>query len=247
MTSLCSPWFKAQATNSNGKIRLFCFPFAGAGASAYQGWQQHLHPDIQLISVQLPGRENRFSEPAISDMAELLALLTPLFTPFTLTPWAVFGHSMGAAISYQLVNRLTELGCSPPIRLFVSAKTPPHMPPSAELIGDLPDQQLIETLAQRYKADVSTPGRELLELMLPTLRADFRLIESPFAGRLNVIPSPITAFNGSLDHSVDAQQMSQWSRYSNDEFEQIEVNGPHFYLQSAARMLTTIINARLHL
>lgn len=245
MTEIPSRWLKSESTESPTKLRLFCFPFAGAGTSAYMGWRKHLAPEVELISVQLPGRENRYSEPAISDMPELLQALETVIAPYTNQPWAVFGHSMGAAIGYNIVGKLVSQGYPKPAKLFVSAKTPPHMPPNKELISELSDQMLIKALSQRYGADISNGHKELLELMLPTLRADFKLIETTFDYPTNSSPLPITAFNGSLDHSVSAQQMNEWCQYSNNEFKQIEINGPHFYLQSAMLELIQHINQQL--
>lgn len=245
MNDAQNPWLKIKNTNLSPKVRLFCIPFAGAGASAFTGWQKHLNADIELISVQLPGRENRFSEPALSNMSELLRELEKVIFPYTTQPWAIFGHSMGAAIGYQLVNQLIEHGFTPPVRLFVSAKTPPHLSTNAQFIAELPDKELIQALSNRYGADISGGQQELLELMLPTLRADFTLVEGTFGAVNTPLPCPITAFNGSNDHSVSADKMSQWCKYTANTFEQVEINGPHFYLQSAVQDLAKTINQRL--
>lgn len=237
-----SPWLKFHQRRSQPRVRLFCIPFAGAGASAYVNWQDNLNSDIQLIALQLPGRENRFSEPAIDNMSQLLDLLSAEMAAYTDTPWAVFGHSMGAAIGHQLVERLLNQGCPTPSYLLVSAKTPPHIPSTMDCIAELSDNELIEQLAARYGASIEGQQRDLMELMLPTLRADFKLIESLSPIEPKALPIPIRAFNGSLDHSVSAQHMSQWAEYSSVSFSQYQIDGPHFYLQSAMKSLTQHLN-----
>lgn len=238
-------WLKFSKTNHHNPIKLFCFPFAGAGAATFTSWQNDVAPHIQVIAVQLPGRENRFSEPPMGKMSELLDVLSQHISPYSAQPWAVFGHSMGATIGYALISRLIETGCNPPQHFFTSAKSPPHCLPSHAPLSHLSDNEFLDTLATRYGADTSTSQRELLELMLPTLRADFGLIESQYNHSTIPLNTDITALYGTQDHAVSEQQMMQWSRYTNQSFDIVEINGPHFYLQSAKQQIMSIINHRL--
>ncbi|WJG09758.1 alpha/beta fold hydrolase [Aliiglaciecola sp. LCG003] len=238
-------WLKQSLVQTHPSLRLFCIPFAGAGASAFNQWQHLLSADVQLNAIQLPGRENRFAEPPINNMQELISQLEQIVMPYTDEPWAVFGHSMGAAIGYELIRSLEARGCNPPAKFITSAKTPPNIALNHEPIANLPDELLIQVLAERYGADISAGQRELLELMLNTLRADFQLIENYNVDERGSLTTDILALCGSQDNSVSYQQMLGWSEYTKGQFQIEVIEGPHFYLQSARQQLTSLLNQHL--
>ena len=109
-------------------MRLFCLPFAGGGASAYRTWTTELAPQIDVCPVQLPGREERFNEPAHTDLRALASMVITQLQAYFDKPYALFGHSMGALLSYEVSRQLEAQGAPTPVRTFLSAYVPPHRP-----------------------------------------------------------------------------------------------------------------------
>src|SRR5450631_3469513 len=119
-------WLPSLRTRSRGRLRLFCFPYAGGGASLFHAWSEHLPPEIEVCPIQLPGREARLSEQAFSQVDTLLAALVPILLPYLDKPYAFFGHSMGALISFELARMLQRDALArPPLRLIVSGRRAP--------------------------------------------------------------------------------------------------------------------------
>ena len=109
-------------------MRLFCFPYAGGGASLYQMWTHSMPAEIEICAVQLPGRENRLREKPCSQLERLVEMLGQELNPYFDLPFAFFGHSMGALISFELVRHLRRNENSIPVHLFVSGCRSPHLP-----------------------------------------------------------------------------------------------------------------------
>lgn len=122
-----SPWVYRPKPNPNAQLRLFCFPFAGGGVATYRSWCNDLPPEVEVCLIQLPGRENRLDEPPCTDLEELLAALETALLPYLDKPFAFYGHSLGALLSFELAHRLSHRN-KPPTHLFVSACTAPHLP-----------------------------------------------------------------------------------------------------------------------
>ncbi|MEZ5490833.1 MAG: alpha/beta fold hydrolase [Gammaproteobacteria bacterium] len=241
-----SKWLFPVKENEKATIQLICFPFAGGGASVYSSWQESLSPTIQLRPVQLPGRENRFGEPAINRFETILARLVSVIKPLTKKRWAVFGHSMGALLAAELVIQLMDEGCCiPPEHVFLSGKSPLHLPSQRPLIGNLNDDDLLTQLQLRYGAQNTPEQKELMRLMLNTIRADVQIVESHIRSKPLSLPCPITAILGTDDLSVTVQDMQQWKTYTNNHFSMIKIPGDHFYLQSSRKEITACINQKL--
>src|SRR5262245_12023957 len=171
-------WFHSPQPRPHARLRLFCIPYAGAGVVAYHSWPNYVPPDVEVCAIQLPGRDGRLREKPFVDLLALVDVLAKGLSPWLATPYALFGHSMGALIAYGLVRHLRQQSATPPVRLFVSGRRAPHVPSRQSPCHQLPDQEFIETLVQRYngipKAVLSEP--ELMSLFLPILRADFTLM-----------------------------------------------------------------------
>lgn len=217
--------------NADGEVRLFCFAHAGGGSSFFRPWMKPLAPEIAVTPVVLPGREARWREPAYTSMELLIEPLCDAVMPFIDRPFALFGHSMGAVVAYEVARQLTFNPLGPPICLFVSARRAPHLSAQRPPIYNLPTDQFLAQIEQ-LNGTSSSILREsaLLQALLPSLRADFELNDtySPLLkARLSL---PISAFVGGCDQLVGAGEMRRWGELTTGEFSLRIFDGDHFYL-----------------
>jgi medium-chain acyl-[acyl-carrier-protein] hydrolase len=225
-------------------IQLFCLPHAGAGASAYRDWPVLLAPGIEAVPVQLPGRESRHREPALHSAAELVAKLTEPLASRAGRDFALFGHSMGALLCYELAHVLSALG-KPPRHLFVSGLGAPHLPPARPRLYDLPDDELLGVIAELEGTSPEVLAQaELMQLLLPLFRADLEVWETyiPFRDPLQV---PVTAMGGRHDSSVSLDMLSAWGSLTSADFHRAVFDGGHFYHQAAPDDVAAILKERL--
>ena len=226
-------------------MRLICFPYAGGGAAVYRDLQTLL-PEVEVRNHELPGRGRRLAEPCTRDVNRLIdALLEELDDSFD-RPFALLGHSMGAAIAFELALRLAAPAQSNLRHLFVSARCAPGRPRSRQRLQDLDDRAFIEAL----RALGGTPlevleNDELMALLMPVLRADFTLIENylPAPGRM--LGVDLTAFAGRSDESVSVQSVADWRDTTTGDFELHVIEGDHFFLRSGMPAMARIVGARL--
>src|SRR2546423_498209 len=162
-----------RARNPGHSHRLICFPHAGAGAAAYAEWAYLLPPEIELVAVQLPGRQNRIAEEPFSDAGRLITVLTHALRPVLDRPFAFFGHSGGAALAYELAKALRRRGAvARPERLFLSARPAPDVTGIRQL-HDLPEDEFrAEVLALGGVDPEIAADEDVMSALLPLLRAD---------------------------------------------------------------------------
>ena len=123
-----TPWLTAPHRRPDAKTRLFCFPPAGGGGSMFYQWPEGLPASVEVWSVLLPGRERRISEPAFLRMEPLVDELFPVLLPFLDRPFAFFGHSLGAWVSFEITRRSRQQGGPQPIWFFAAGASAPHVP-----------------------------------------------------------------------------------------------------------------------
>jgi medium-chain acyl-[acyl-carrier-protein] hydrolase len=239
------PWIRFHAPDACARLRLFCFPHAGAGASVYRGWNGRLPSWIDVCPVQLPGREERIREPCFTNMDALCAALLPALAPYLDMPVALFGHSMGALIAYQAATRLRDQGRSP-VHLLVSGHRAPHLPLGRPPSYNLPDP----VFRERLRSLNGTPepvlqNRELMDLVRPLLRADFELSECTPRERRDPLECPVTAFGGLADGEVRRSHLEAWRETTRGEFYLHMFAGDHFYIAGNESELTWLLAQRL--
>jgi medium-chain acyl-[acyl-carrier-protein] hydrolase len=227
-----SAWLPFVKTHPAARLTMFCFHHAGGGASTFRAWPQLLPSEVEVAAVQLPGREGRLAEPAMTNCdAVVNAVLAglPLEAPFVF-----FGHSMGARVAFELARALRRRGAELPLQLIVSGCRAPHVPRREELKHLLPDAELRAELA-RY---AGTPKEviandELMAVLLPTIRADFEVIESAGFRSEPPLAIPITALGGTADEEVTREDLEAWREHTTAEFARRMFVGNHFFVQHA--------------
>ncbi|MGH9957239.1 MAG: thioesterase II family protein [Pyrinomonadaceae bacterium] len=235
-------WLACSRPNPQARVRLFCFPYAGGGASVFHTWPEKLPTTVEVCAVHLPGRENRLSESPFTCLSPLVHTLTEALLPHLTTPFAFFGHSMGALIAFELARELRRQHGPSPVHLFVSGRGAPQMPPPEPPIHALPEPQFIAKL-QHFNG---TPKEvlehpELMQLLIPTLRADFAVCENyPYATDAPIDCS-ISAFGGLQDRKVSRERLEAWRDQSRASFSLCMFPGDHFFLHAAEPLLLETI------
>jgi len=222
--------------------RLFCLPYAGGGAGVFRAWSPILAPDIELVAVQLPGREGRLREPSFASIEEIVAAVLPLVVRASDLPYALFGHSMGALIAYALTVALEREGQRAPAHLFLSARRPPDEPDPESPLHGLPEAQFLDVIQTRYGAipEAVLQEPDLLALLLPTLRADIGAIER-FPLSSQRVRCPVHVFGGARDRHPAPAQLAGWQRVAEQPVRVRLFEGDHFYLAAQREALVADI------
>jgi medium-chain acyl-[acyl-carrier-protein] hydrolase len=228
-----NPWVRRPKPNPGAGLRLFCFPYSGAGASVYYPWTGLLPGAIEVCPVQLPGRENRLNEDPMTSMEALVETAASGLLPFLDKPFAFFGHSMGALLCFELARYLHQRFHRSPAHLLVSGHKAPHLPRSDAPIHDLPEDEFIaEVCKLNGMAEAVMASDELMQMILPILRADFTLCELYAYEGSEPVPCPITAFGGLQDGFVDVRSLAAWREHTKGSFSMRIFQGDHFYIHS---------------
>lgn len=215
------------------KARLFCLPFAGGGASVFREWPRRFPRSVQVVALQLPGRESRWNEPPCKNMAEVLGQLVSSLRPILDQPFAIFGHSMGAMIAFELARSL-QLNGNCPTHLFVSALRAPQDPDPDPPMHRLTDEELISRLRRLNgipKPILDHP--ELITLLLPILRADLKICETYKYLAGEPLNCSISAYGGYDDAKAAPDSLHGWRIQTREEFAMRLFPGGHFFLETA--------------
>jgi medium-chain acyl-[acyl-carrier-protein] hydrolase len=237
------PWFRPKP---GAKVRLFCFPYAGGGASVYRAWGDCLPGPVDVCAVQLPGRETRFREHPFARLPLLVEALAGALRPHLDRPFAFFGHSLGALVAFELSRRLQRDHGPRPVRLFVSGCGAPQTRVPGRAIHALPPAEFREELRRLNGTPADLlDNDELMDLMLPTLRADFGLCETYAYVAGPPLACPVTALGGLGDDAVSRQELDAWREQTTGPFRVRMLPGDHFFLHSARPLLTQALAQEL--
>lgn len=231
-----TPWLMNCPENKD-RVRLFCLSYAGGGASSYRGWNKELSDDVGVYPIQLPGRENRIAEPALHEMSELVEHISKEIAPYLQRPFIFFGHSLGARIAFELARNVRKKWEIQPCRLIVSASRAPHIAEPNPL-HHLSDDEFVKELG-RFSGtpEAVLKNRELMELFIPILRADFTVDETYVYSEDAPLDCPISAFGGTKDSEARREEIEEWMSYTNAEFRLEMIEGDHFFLQTERDVL----------
>lgn len=241
------PWIVRHRAHPEATTRLYCFPYAGSGASAYRIWPTVLPPTIEVCAVQLPGRESRFREAPFADLPLLVQAFTEAMLPTLRPPFVLFGHSYGAWAAFELARHLQEQGAPSPAHLFVSGRRAPGLPDRLPLLHQLSDRDFQSQLEHRYggiPAEISR-DEELMRLLLPALRADLTAVETYAPPPGPRLACPVSVFGGMEDESTTLPELEAWRAVTTGPFQLDTLPGGHFFLGTARDRLLTLIASRL--
>lgn len=239
-------WILRGRPDPQARLRLFCLPYAGGGASIFRDWSRALPAFVEICPVQLPGRENRFGEKPYAAFDELLSALTDAILPYLDKPYAIFGHSMGGLLGFELIRALRRQGESQPAYFFVSAYRAPDIPERDDPIHELPDERFKAELARMKGTPAAVlENEELLQIVTPTLRADLRVCFVYAYTDEPPLSCPVAAFAGIQDEKVPPTDMEAWRRHVANQFSLHVFPGDHFFLHPYRWLLLQTISERL--
>ena len=242
-----NPWIKCIALNQNARLRLFCFHYAGGNAFVFRSWANQILDNIDIYAIELPGHGTRLTEPAFDRMAPLIQTLKAALLPYLLgPPFAFFGHSMGALISYELSQSLRQEHGLTPAHLFVSGHHAAHLPDPEPPIHDLPTADFLNAL-RRYNGtpEIILQNAELMELLLPNLRADFAMLETYVHQPHPPLGCPISAYGGLQDWRTSAEALEAWRKHTQAAFARQLFEGDHFFIHSNQAAVLQTLNTAL--
>jgi len=241
------PWLVGSNMSRHARLRLFCFPYAGGGAQTYRTWPHNLPDTVEVCAVELPGRGRRLREPPYYQLSSMVSDLLLALCPYLDKPFAFFGHSMGALISFELARMLRQRGWPEPAQIFVSARRSPQIPDIDPPTYNLPEDEFIAEIRRLN----GTPHEvlehpELLQLLIPILRADFAVCQTYAYVPDLPLSCPITAFGGRQDLDVLSEHLEAWREHTLSAFALHLLPGDHFFINAPQARLLQILIQELH-
>ncbi|HET8683127.1 MAG TPA: thioesterase domain-containing protein [Micromonosporaceae bacterium] len=236
-------WFVSPAPRPQAPVVLFCLPYAGAGPSVFHRWSQLLGPDVDVAAVALPGREGRFFEQPEWSVAELAGAVVARAGG---RPYALYGHSMGAKVGFEVVRELRRRGAQLPGLVAFGGSRAPSRPHPLDGLSRVPDLELLRRLAEVGNlpaAVVEEP--ELRDLVMPAIRADFRWLDELAHPPEPPLPVPMRVFAGADDRLATPAELLHWLPHAGAGFRQRTLPGGHFFLVSDPTRLAAALRAEL--
>ena len=239
-------WVNIFDPSPSARLRLFCFPFAGGGAVAFRDWSKALSREVEVCPVQLPGRGTRINEACFTRLQPLVETTAEGLLPYFDRPFAFFGHSFGAFLSFELTRHLRRQQLRQPLHLFASGCRAPQIPSPNSARHTLPEP-VLRDLLRRFEG---TPREileqpEILALMLPILKADleahetYRYIDEPPLG------CPISGYGGTDDPEVSLDQLQAWRAQTSAAFSLQMFHGGHFFINSSQPLVLRSLSKEL--
>jgi surfactin synthase thioesterase subunit len=238
-------WIAYRKPDLGAKLRLFCFPHAGGGASVYKTWADQLPSGVEVCPIQPPGREERRGEAPYTRMSPLIGAIAGAILPLLDRPFAFFGHCLGARVAFELARFLRQNHNLDPVQLFISACPAPQLEGDGT-IYNLPEDRLIDVLRVfDGTLNVIFHHRPLLKLFLPCIRADFEIFDTYTYLPGTLLHCPLTVFGGDTDPMVPVNQLSSWRELTTSRFDLQVVRGGHFFLHTVQPAILEILSAQL--
>ena len=244
INQLSSEWIRRFHPSPEAVARLLCFAHAGGSASYFFPVSRAMAPAVEVLAVQYPGRQERRAERCIEDIGELADRIAEAVRPWTGRPLALFGHSMGATVAFEVALRLERDGIVP-AGLFASGRRAPSLY-KPENVHRRPDDRLLDELRELSGTDAELlADEEFVQLILPPLRSDYRAVQSYRHQPGARLACPVDALAGEDDPKASAAEMQAWRGHTTGPFALHLFTGGHFYLNDHMPEITGLIAARL--
>ncbi|MFF5448529.1 thioesterase II family protein [Streptomyces sp. NPDC012888] len=239
-----SDWFRAFSPSPGAAVRLLCLPHAGGSAGYWFPAAKALAPGIEVLAVQYPGRHDRRQDPLVPEVSVLADLIADELAAYADRPLAVLGHSMGAVVGFEVVQRLEARGRAA-VELFVSGRRAPsavrgdqwHQVGEAELIAE------IKSLGGAGSELLDDP--EIRAMMLPVIRNDYRAVETHVYRPGARVSCPVTVLTGDADPKVTVDEAMAWQDHTTGAFRAEVFPGGHFYLADHLDAVLATVTAAL--
>jgi medium-chain acyl-[acyl-carrier-protein] hydrolase len=236
-----SRWL-ATSPRQSAAVRLFCFPYAGGGSTIFHSWHAAVPRWLQICPLELPGRGRRFDDAPFERIPDLVAAAGAALLPVLHQPFALFGHSFGALVAFELARWLRARGAPLPQRLIVSGHRAPQLPSRRRALSGLTERELVDELRDLEGTPPALlDNPELLELVLPVLRADFAACDHYQYADAAPLALPISAFGGASDPAVDETELEAWRAQTTAALTPRMVPGNHFFIHDHQSLLSSIV------
>lgn len=239
-----SQWIVKPNPLHGPHVKLLCFPYAGGGAPIYFPWKDKLNNGVELNIVQPPGRGTHFNQQPIGEMPALVQGLLPQISDVLSGDYIVFGHSIGSRFAFEVVRQAISKGFPAPLHFFASGSASPTKRCIEEKSSQLPDEDFIKLLSRMN----GTPreileNKELMQLFLPTLRADFKLAEEYYCKENFVIPTNMTVLSGKQD-TISLERLQHWGKFAINT-DVVMCDGDHFFIDTHPEQVIDIVNSKI--
>ncbi|MEV0415077.1 alpha/beta fold hydrolase [Streptomyces sp. NPDC050448] len=238
-------WVRRRPPAPNSKVRLICLPHAGGSASFYFPLSKELEPAVEVLAIQYPGRQDRRHEPNIPSIPDLADQIFAAVRHLDDLPLALFGHSMGAVLAYELALRMQDAGLPSPVRFFASGRRAPsrhrddmvHLGSDAQMVAEL------RKLSGTNAAMLADP--ELLEMIMPAIRSDYRAVETYRYEPGRKLDCPVTVLTGDSDPRVSIDEAAAWEEHTTGPMDLTVFPGGHFFLAEQNERVVELLSERL--
>lgn len=247
MMPAASAWILRPRLRPGVRLRLFCFPYAGGTAAAYRSWTEALPPQVDVCPIQLPGRGSRFREAPFRRAPDLVRAAADALRPHLDLPFALFGHSMGALVAFELAREMRRRSWASPVLLAVSGHHAPQRPDPEPPVAHLPDAEFLEQIRERYDGipEEVLAEEELLKLVLPMLRADVLVLESHPYAEESPLDCALSCFGGEQDRHTKREDLEAWREQTRGPFTLRTFPGGHFFIDSAREAVLSALSEHL--
>jgi medium-chain acyl-[acyl-carrier-protein] hydrolase len=247
-TNVC-PWITRPCKRPQARLRLFCFPRAGAGTASFRGWSEDIHPEVEVALIQSPGRESRLREEPLRSIETMVAAIVDAMADCLDRPYALYGHSLGAKVAFETARELRRRQLPAPIHLFAAASSGPAVTWDHSPLRDLDDFSLLREIDRRYGGVPREvlADKELCALLIPALRADLTIVETYRCAEEPLLSIPITCFSGSEDLMTPESEVMDWRRQTSAEFRLHRFPGGHFFPVQERSAILDLIAAELRI